>query len=453
MAVMSYMVLRYVKDDRSLPAPPAAAAADGVLVQAGDSVDCEASPWPIWWTRAGVEVSSLDCNPCLIAIGVFVSSFQRYGQLVQVFDCKADLIGILGCCERCDNWRDTAGPAQQAFVEVVTAISRFEPVTVCASQKEWKNARKQLPSDVRVLEMSMNDAWFRDTGPTFLVRDIPFAAVGKAREVVGVHWKFNSWGGLSGGAYNDWRLDELVGAKVDFDSCLSALIAISHGFQILEIERVPRFSHSMILEGGSVHVDGEGTCLTTEECLLNPNRNPNMSKQQIEEQLKCYLGVEKVIWVPLGLYGKPGVVLLSWTDDVNDPQYERSQKALDIFVNTTDARGRAFDVGCDDAISRKAGTRLAASYVNFYIANGGIVAPSFGDEKYDEAAFDVLRKTFPSHEVLMIRNGREIVLGGGNIHCITQQQPAGSSFQSLDITRAHLEKLYRKKSADIPGKV
>lgn len=218
----------------------------------------------------------------------------------------------------------------------------------------------------------------------------------------------------------------------------------------------------MILEGGSIHVDGDGTCLTTEECLLNKNRNPNLTKEQIEDQLKAYLGVQKVIWLPYGLYGdddtnghidnmccfvRPGVVLLSWTDDEKDPQFKRSMEALSILSNTSDANGRRLEIiklhvpgplymtdeeaagvvqDCN-AKPRLPGTRLAASYVNFYIANGGIITPQFGDQKWDDEAVRVLSQAFPNHEVVRIEGAREIVLAGGNIHCITQQQPAALS--------------------------
>jgi agmatine deiminase len=247
--------------------------------------------------------------------------------------------------------------------------------------------------------------------------------------------------GANDGCYNDWSHDLLVSRK------------------ILALERIPRFQHSMILEGGSIHVDGEGTCLVTEECLLNKNRNPHMSKEQIEEELKKYLGVQSFIWLPRGLYGdedtnghidnmccfaRPGVVLLSWTDDETDPQYERSVEALSVLSNSIDARGRKIQViklyipeplymteeessgitQDGEAIPRLAGTRLAASYVNFYIANGGIIAPQFGDPIRDKEAIRVLSDTFPHHSVVGIENAREIVLAGGNIHCITQQQPA-----------------------------
>lgn len=348
----------------------------------------------------------------------------------------------MGWPERPDNWRNNAVHGQRAFATVASAISRFEPVTVCASAAQWENACSLLPKHIRVVEMSMNDSWFRDTGPSFVIRNTTANAEHVASSVAGIDWNFNSWGGVDDGCYKDWSLDFLVARK------------------ILEIEKLPRFPHSMILEGGSIHVDGEGTCLTTEECLLNKNRNPHLSKEQIENELKAYLGVRKIIWLPRGLFGdddtnghidnmccfvKPGVVLLSWTDDQSDQQYERSCEALSILENTSDANGRKIQViklhvpgplymtdeeadglvQDGDAKPRTSGTRLAASYVNFYIANGAIITPQFGDKKWDEEAIRVLSLAFPDHEVVGIQGAREIVLAGGNIHCITQQQPAG----------------------------
>lgn len=348
----------------------------------------------------------------------------------------------MGWPERPDNWREDAKHGQQVFAQVASTISQFEPVTVCASAAQYTKACDLLQDNVnvRVVEMSMNDAWFRDSGPTFVVRNRKSTSESEVGQIAGIDWQFNCWGGPEEGCYNDWSLDIHVARK------------------ILALERVPRFPHQMVLEGGSIHVDGEGTCLTTEECLLNPNRNPDMSKEDIENELKIYLGVKKVIWLPRGLYGdddtnghidnmccfvKPGVVLLSWTDDKSDPQYERAIEAMEVLSSATDANGRKIEViklhvpgplymtdeeakeikNLDNAIPRLAGTRLAASYVNFYIANGGIIAPAFGDEKWDKEAFHVLSLAFPTHKVVMVPGAREIVLGGGNIHCITQQQP------------------------------
>lgn len=338
------------------------------------------------------------------------------------------------CCwiiwpERTDNWRLGAKPAEKAFIEVAEAISKFEPVTMCVSGKQFINARNKLPAKIRVIEVSNNDSWVRDSGPTFLIND-----KGGLRLV---DWDFNAWGGLDEGLYFPWDQDDLIPRK------------------IAELTGAERYKAPLVMEGGSIHTDGEGTLLATEECLLNPNRNPNLSKQQIEDYLKKYLSVEKIIWLPKGCYNdetnghvdniccfvKPGVVLLLWTEDKNDPQYEISSEALKILESSTDARGRNLEVhtigmpkpvlitadecwgvdSVDGTIPRKEGDRLAASYVNFYIANGGIVAPIFGDPA-DEPAIEKLKQLFPDREVVGIY-AREILLGGGNIHCITQQQP------------------------------
>ncbi|KAK3144528.1 hypothetical protein QOZ80_4AG0314280 [Eleusine coracana subsp. coracana] len=243
----------------------------------------------------------------------------------------------MGWSERSDNWRERAAPAQETFARTAIAISKFEPVTICASAEQYPNVHKlmQHQTNIRVVEMSMNDSWFRDMGPTFVTRK---AGPGITKQTIaGIDWEFNAWGGI----YDDWGLDRDVAKK------------------IVQIEKIPRFPHNMILEGGSIHVDGEGTCITTEECLLSPNRNPNMTKSDIENELKDYLGVTKVIWIPRGLCGdedtnghvdnlccfiKPGVVLLSWTDDEKDPQYERSVEALSTLSESVDTKGRKIEV-------------------------------------------------------------------------------------------------------------
>ncbi|KAM0913506.1 hypothetical protein ACQ4PT_012108 [Festuca glaucescens] len=352
----------------------------------------------------------------------------------------------MGWPERPDNWRENAGPARITFARTAISISKFEPVTICASAEQYPHVHElmQHQSNIRVVEMSMNDSWFRDTGPTFIIRKDRSDVGLTEQTIAGIDWEFNAWGGLGGGCYDDWSLDRNIAKK------------------IVEIERIPRFPHTMVLEGGSIHVDGEGTCITTEECLLNPNRNPDMTRQDIENELKDFLGVTKIIWIPNGLYGdedtnghvdnlccftKPGVILLSWTNDEDDPQYEISVKALSVLTQSTDAKGRQIEVvkihvpgplyitkeegdGVDatgHAVAREPGKRLAASYVNFYPANGGIIAPAFGDNQRDDEAREVLQKAFPEYEVVMVEGAREIVLGGGNIHCITQQQPARPS--------------------------
>ena len=255
----------------------------------------------------------------------------------------------------------------------------------------------------------------------------------------GVHWGFNAWGGFEGGLYSPWNRDEQVASKV------------------LEIERCQEYrTEGFVLEGGSIHVDGEGTLITTEECLLNHNRNPHLSREEIEAVLREHLAVEQIVWLPDGLYNdetdghvdnfccyvRPGEVLLAWTDDPQDPNYPRCQAALQVLENTRDAKGRTFKVhkmpipgplyateeecagvdAVEGSQERNPSVRLAGSYVNFLIVNGGIIAPSF-DDPMDAQAKAILQQLFPEHEVVMVP-GRELLLGGGNIHCLTQQQPA-----------------------------
>ena len=334
--------------------------------------------------------------------------------------------------ERPDNWRLGGKPAQAAFTAVAKAIARFEPVTVCVSAGQYENARARLDDPaIRVVEMSTDDAWVRDTGPTFVTD-----GQGGVR---GVDWTFNAWGGFDGGLYAPWQRDDQVARK------------------ILEIEGCPRYrTEGFVLEGGSIHVDGEGTLITTEECLLNRNRNPHLSREQIEAVLREQLAVDSVIWLPEGLFNdetdghvdnfccfvRPGEVLLAWTDDSHNPNYPRCQAALRVLESAKDARGRSLIVhkmpipgplhaseaecaGVDlvaGTQERSPAVRLAGSYVNFLIVNGGIIAPKF-DDPMDAIAETILTQLFPTHEVVMVP-GREILLGGGNIHCITQQQPA-----------------------------
>jgi len=335
--------------------------------------------------------------------------------------------------ERTDNWRNGAKPAQKVFAQVATAISQFEPVSMVVSRQQYRHARNALPEDIRLIEMSTNDSWIRDCGPTFVVND-------ETKEVRGVDWVFNAWGGLVDGLYFPWDDDDEVAQKV------------------CEIEQDQRYRLSnFVLEGGSIHVDGDGTVITTEECLLSEGRNPLMKREEIEGILKEYLGADKVIWLKRGIYldetnghvdnicnfVRPGEVVLAWTDDEGDPQYEISKENYDILMNETDAKGRHLTVHklhapapiliteeesegvdlVDGTLPRRAGDRLAASYVNYYTANNGIVMPFFNDLN-DERARALLQELYPDRKVVGIY-AREILLGGGNIHCITQQEPAG----------------------------
>jgi len=331
--------------------------------------------------------------------------------------------------QRPDNWRAGAEPAQLTFAAVAAAINATDPVTMAVSDAQFEHARSLLPASIRVVEISTDDAWMRDTGPTFVI-----GPDGGRR---GVDWRFNAWGGRGGGLYASWERDDRVARKV------------------LEIEGAERYAAPIVLEGGSIHVDGEGTVLTTEECLLNPNRNPGFAREELEQILCAYLGAQKVLWLGRGVFNdetdghidnlacfvRPGVVLLTWTDDESDPQWEISDDARRRLEAATDARGRAIEVvrmpapgplemsaheaaGVQVAAGtkpRRAGERLAASYVNFYAGTQRIVFPQL-DPRTDEAAAGVLRECFPEREIHGVA-AREILLGGGNIHCITQQVP------------------------------
>jgi agmatine deiminase len=335
--------------------------------------------------------------------------------------------------QRPDNWRMAAKPAQAAFAAVARAIAQFERVSVGANPDQISHARQMLPGSVRVVEIASNDAWMRDCGPSFVVDD--------KGSVRGVDWEFNAWGGLVNGLYFPWDLDQAVAQKV------------------LEIEGVDRYKAPLVLEGGSIHVDGQGTCLTTEECLLSPGRNPGLTRDEIESYLQEYLGVDKVLWIPNGVFNdetsghvdnlvcfiRPGVVALTWTEDPADPQYERSQEAFEYLSSVTDARGRRLDIhkihqpnpvlirpeeaeGVDavaGTLPRTSGDRLAASYINFYFCNGALIVPAF-DDPHDQPALETLHCLIPERKVVSLP-AREILLGGGNIHCITQQQPLATT--------------------------
>ncbi|HEY1833642.1 MAG TPA: agmatine deiminase [Solirubrobacteraceae bacterium] len=331
--------------------------------------------------------------------------------------------------ERPDNWRQGGAPAQEAFAAVALAIAASEPVTIGASAGQLERCRSLVGDAVRIVELESDDSWMRDVGPSFLVgvdgRD------GGDGEPRGVDWRFNAWGGAEGGLYASWERDDAVAERV------------------LEVEGAARYRAPIVLEGGSIHVDGRGTVLTTEECLLNHNRNPSLSREQIEQALHEYLGAERVVWLGRGLpddetdghidnlacFAEPGVVLLSHVEDRDDPRFEVCDDALTrlltagmevvllpspglLSISAEEAAGVEVVPGTQP---RRAGDPMAASYANFFIANERVVYPLL-DERTDERAASVLSGCFPGRVIVGVP-AREILLGGGNIHCITQQVP------------------------------
>ncbi len=345
------------------------------------------------------------------------------------------------------SWPYGGKAAQKAFCQVIAAIAESEKVYLLTDAEHFAEAeaarkavvkslvdetQEQIGKHITLLEIESDDAWARDIGPTFVIN--------KQGDRIGINWKFNAWGGIVDGLYPHWEKDDLVAAE--FCNVLNEKNYDAHPF---------------VLEGGSIHSDGDGTILTTEACLLSAGRNPHMSKKEIEEMLCATLGAEKVIWLPCGIYNDetnehvdnicafaaPGEVVLAWTDDATDPQYAMSRACLKALETQTDAKGRKFTVHKlpipkkpitiqesdllgyefeDGEDVREAGERLAASYVNFYIANGSVVVPQFGDEN-DKVAVEILGKVFSTRKIKPI-SARDILLGGGNIHCITQQIPA-----------------------------
>ncbi|SHI14633.1 agmatine deiminase [Ferrimonas marina] len=332
---------------------------------------------------------------------------------------------LLAWPERPDNWRLGGKPAQQAFATLVEALLEVVAVTVVTSAEQFQPARRCLPKQAQVLEMSFDDAWMRDIGPTALRNS--------AGEVRLVSWHFNAWGGLEDGLYFPWDKDDQVAQKV------------------AELTGLPYYQAPIVMEGGAFHCDGEGTLYTTEECLLHPSRNPQLSKAQIEACLQEYLGIERVIWLPQGLVNDetnghvdnllhvmgPAKVALTWCDDPNDPQSAISQQAMAVLSQARDARGRAIEViklplpgplylteaeaaGIEPSqgMKRQAGERLGASYANLLISNGCLFVPEL-DPATDDQAKAILQAAMPEYRLVGIP-AREILLGGGNIHCITQ---------------------------------
>ena len=343
---------------------------------------------------------------------------------------------------RPDNWRDGAKPAQKAYADVARGIAQYEPVIVGVNPEDYAAAHYVLTGEenILVVEMTSDDSWIRDCGPTFVVND--------DGDVRAVHWHFNAWGGLVDGLYFPWANDDAMAQKIcdlqdidsyrtDADSCPAGL--------------------DFILEGGSIHVDGEGTLITTEMCLLNPEsgRNfPELDREQIEMMLKEYLNLEKIIWIKDGIdpyetnghiddvacYVRPGEVACIWTDDPEHPFYAPARAAYETLSNATDAKGRKLKVHklcmtkkpcylkdadsidiATGAIPRAEGEISIASYMNFLITNNAIILPQYGDEN-DALAVEQIKEIFPGYAVEPVLT-TEVAYGGGNIHCITQQQP------------------------------
>jgi agmatine deiminase len=371
----------------------------------------------------------------------------------------------MGWPHRTDTWAHGAKPAQKQYADIARAIAEFTPVVMCVNEADYANCKAVFEEDenVTVLEMTTDDAWFRDTGATFVVND--------KGEVRANNWHFNAYGGLIDGLYFPWRSDDEIAQKM----------AEFTGARTYRPD-------DMILEGGSITVDGEGTLVVTDQCLLSPGRTcsavmaeeddpdtiwPKYARkfepwseelrEYMTEHLKEYLGVDKVIWVKEGIdpsetnghiddvatFIAPGVMACIWSDDPDYPFYHQCHDAYETLSNATDAKGRKIKVyklpmpvkplymdqaSCDSidvdeaAEPRVPDEPLIASYMNYLVTNHGVITPQYGDEN-DQLAVDTLQKIYDEtwgegvYKVVGVKSD-QVVYGGGNIHCITQQEPA-----------------------------
>jgi agmatine deiminase len=308
-------------------------------------------------------------------------------------------------------WRGaTIEEARDAHAEIVAAVAAFEPVTLVVDPSQQEDARRRVTGEnVELLALPIDDSWLRDSGP--------LVVTGPNGERAGIDFRFNAWGE----EFEHYENDAVVSRR------------------LLEHLGIERFGSPLVLEGGSIAVDGEGTLVTTEQCLLNPNRNPLLERPEIEEELRLQLGAERIVWLGQGLvedadtdghvdnvaaFAGPGRVLLQTAEDEDDPNW----------ANAAENRRRLRDAGLDvidlpllPRAHRENGEVVAVPYTNFYLCNGGAIVPLAQlDHDMDEEALTRLRALLPGREVVGVP-GRTLAFGGGGVHCITQQIPEGTA--------------------------
>jgi agmatine deiminase len=328
-----------------------------------------------------------------------------------------------------DTWPGKFDVVPPIYAEMVAKISRFEPVRLMVTGEQRlddvramiRDAARRMEDEapgpllpIDILHLPTNDAWVRDHGPIFVNRIANAATAGPAQ--LALDWRFNSWGEK----YGAFDLDDVVPQK----------LGAHYGFDVIE--------PGIVLEGGSIDVNGAGSVLTTESCLLNPNRNPTLSRAGIEDYLRTYLGVRNVLWLGDGIAGDdtdghvddlarfvaPDTIVTVLEDDPADVNYAVLRDNLARLRTMRDQDGRAFKI---ETLPMPAavfhdGTRLPASYANFYIANGGILMPTF-DTPSDAVASATLTRLFPGRRVVGIPS-TDLVWGLGSVHCLSQQHPA-----------------------------
>ncbi len=327
---------------------------------------------------------------------------------------------------RPDNWRSAAFFGQQDCLALASVIAEFEPVRLAVSSESSIEVKKRLHAGVTVVPLLFDDVWVRDTGPITLVSE--------NAPPVAVHWKFNSWGGL----FDSTALDNEVASSIA-------------RYEDISVVRAP-----IVLEGGAIVTDGQGTVILTEESVINENRNPGLTKVEAEHVLAEYLNAEHVEWLPRGLandeagghvdnvcaFTSPSTLLVAVTEDRSHPSYESLQVSGEILRRAKNKRGQPFTVidvplppytaiteeeargfsAPQGGIVRLAGTPLAPSHINFYVATRAVLVPTFGCGS-DKQALSIIAAAFPDRDVIPFQS-REFLLGGGGIHCLTKEIPA-----------------------------
>jgi len=308
---------------------------------------------------------------------------------------------------------ESAEEARGTWAAVANAVVGFEPVTVVVDPSSLAHARRLLSSEIELLEAPLDDAWMRDIGPTFVLGDD--GALGA------VDWVFNGWGA------NSW-------ATWDRDAEIGATVGTHAGAEV-----IPSL---LVNEGGGIHVDGEGTVLVTETVQLDPQRNPYLTKARVEQELERTIGATNVIWLPRGLtrdylppgtrghvdmvacFSAPGTILLHWQSEPSHPDYAVVREVRSILEQALDAAGRRLEIIELPApeTQRDHEGFVEWSYANHFVVNGGVISCGYGEPTADARAAAILAEAY-GREVVTI-DARPLLIRGGGIHCITQQQPA-----------------------------
>ena len=297
--------------------------------------------------------------------------------------------------------------AKKAYGEVASTIACFEPLNMITNPADVQAVKELCGPGVNVIEAEIDDGWLRDSGPSFLIND--------RGDIAGVNWVFNGWG---------HKYPHAKDAKI--------------AKTMLQRENVKCFDCPLVTEGGAIHVDGEGTLLATENSIINPNRNPGLDKAEIEAYLIDYLNIKKIIWLNgnvsgdetdghvdgLACFIRPGTVMASVTPNQNHPDYDVLQENLEILKTNSDAKGRSLTVVEVNNPSQytEEGILFTGLYLNHYVVNGAVILPMSGFETDDILAVKLFKREYPRHKVVPVMS-KMVWFGGGNVHCITQQQP------------------------------